>query len=259
MKKRYYIPFTVFALCLAATLALAVNRGYFKSAAPAAEMADFAPVTYSEEEMQAMQELLAVYGKIDSLETFYAAGTISVTSPSDSTENMNVQFAYGQQHDSVYYRLGQNRIMAMPDIYLSVDDAVKKIFVAKYQQAPPAPFRMAQDKLLKLFLEEGYHVESIKGNGVKTIRLFLENHVYCKEYRLTFDDRYQIREVYARFTDLKDPLNVNMDRVYNMKMSDWQTGSVPAGLLNTTAWVQQRGGDLQPAAALGAYELIPAN
>lgn len=260
MKRRYYIALTVVTLCLAASLAMAVNRGLFTKAAPQEEaLPEIVAVEYSQEEMSAMQELLTVYGKIDSLRVFYAAGTISVTEPADSTQNMVAQFTYAQQHDSVYYRLGENRILALPGLYLSVNDAVKKIFLSRNQKAPEAPFRMSQEKLLKLFREEGYHVEAIKGEGIKTIRLFLENHVFCKEYRLTFDDSYRIQEVYARFTNLKDPLNVNMDRIHSVKMTGWQTGNVPPGILSAGSMVQQQNGQMRPAAALAAYELVSAN
>ncbi len=261
MKKKIFASVIVICLLAGALVsALAYHKGLLFVTKPAAPPTPNLPamMTYNEEEMAGLEEMLDVFRKLDSMKAYYFEGRLSLTDPADSSQNVSVNFRYARLGDSTYYQLGENRILSIPRVYISVDDAVKKVFVAGQQEQRTSPFRIPTDTLMDQFRMEGYGISIKAVNGIKTIRLHRENHITCKEYRLAYDDRHLIRQLYTRFTNLNDPLNRSMDKETLVTVDRWQQGSVPAGLLDMHSFIREVSGKIQPSASLEGYEIVTA-
>jgi len=210
---------------------------------------------YTAEEKAALAELAAVYSHSDSLKLLYVSGQIAVEDPADTTDNIQADFLFARRYDSIYYALGDDQILSLPDVYLTVNNAVKKIFILPSKKIQ-APFHLPVDTLLKMYSEEGYAVQVSRNPPFKTVRLFRSNHISCKEFKVTWEEEQQVlKEVSLRLTDLDDPLNNNRDKLVTVKISDWRT-LVPGDLFDKNKYVQQGDGQWMPAARLSGYELL---
>lgn len=210
---------------------------------------------YTVEEKAALSELAAVYSHSDSLKLLYVSGDISVKDPSDTTNNIHAGFLFARRFDSIYYALGDDQILSLPDIYLTVNKAVKKIFILPSKKLL-APFHLPVDTLLKMYAEEGYAVQVTRNPPFKTVRLFRSNHISCKEFTVTWQEEEQsLKEVSMRLTDLDDPLNIERDKIVTVKIADWST-LVPRDLFDKNKYVQQGAGQWMPASRLTDYELF---
>ncbi|MCK7556246.1 hypothetical protein MKQ70_14970 [Chitinophaga sedimenti] len=215
-------------------------------------------MVYSRDQQEAVDNLLEVFDQLSKQPTYAFSGQVNVVDPSDSTANMSVPFRYAKHGDSVYYQLGESRMLTLPGISVSVDDGVRKIFVAggAPRQSGGNPFTMPKDTLLRLFSMEGYEVSSIIKNGITTVKLARENHATCKEYRLAYDTQMRIREIYTRFTDFSDPLNKEKDKITQVTVFAWEEGHAPSALLNSERFVRQSEQELLPGAGLEGYEIV---
>jgi hypothetical protein len=185
----------------------------------------------------------------------YVSGQIAVKDPADTSNNIHTGFRFARRYDSIYYALGDDQILSLPDIYLTVNNAVKKIFILPSKKVQ-APFHLPVDTLLKMYAEEGYSVQVISNPPLKTVRLFRSNHISCKEFKVTWQEQERaLKEVSMRLTDLDDPFNNDRDKIVTVRIADWLT-LVPRDLFDKNKYVQQGDGQWMPATRLSDYELL---
>jgi hypothetical protein len=235
--------------------AIPLLRSWWK---PAEKVVAETPPSYGKKETELLKGLLAVYARIDTLQVLDMGGQITTTDPSDPVNNLRADFNYCKKGELIYYRLGDNEMVQLPDVNISANSTVKKMFVTPPKQIITAP-HLPVDSIIALWQNDSYTVSSTEIDEQVTITFLCEEHVTCKELKITYNRAsHKMNNVYMRLTNLSDPLNKKLDREVNVVFNRWEEVIAAGKYFTLSDYVTQKAGVWQPAAGYSSYRLISA-
>jgi hypothetical protein len=204
----------------------------------------------------ALKKLMSVFGRMSEITSLYAVGEISAIDPSVPDNKMNTTFIYCRDNERLYYRVGNQEVISLPDIYIAVNHDIKKIFISQAKITLP-PLQMSVDSLLHLWKGENYTLSETVSGKLTTVDMRCDNHITCKEYKAVYDVEKQfVTAVYMRLTNLDDPLNDKMDRQVAMSFNEWEERKAPPELFRLSQYVHREREIYLPASRLKDYELM---
>ena len=202
-----------------------------------------------------LKELSELYRRLDTVRQLHVSGTVQTIDLAADSKNVQFTYEYARKGDVAYYRVAESETVALPDVLIAIDHAVKKIFVSAPRAIAPV-FSISSTQLAKLLGEEGYAITRTVTNNRTQIALLRENHITCKEFRISYDSSGFIRETFMRMTDLNDPANKDMDKRIIVRANDWDLGIPPARLFAADRYIVRVNNTWEAAAAFKNYELI---
>ena len=204
----------------------------------------------------ALKKLLSVFSRMSEVTSLYATGSFNAVDPSDPDNKIGTSFIYSQDREQLYYRIGNQEIVALPDIYIAVNHDIKKIFVSDAKTILP-PMQMPVDSLLRLWKNENYTISETTTGNLTTVDLRCDNHITCKEYKAVYDaEKLYVTSVYMRLTNLDDPFNEKKDKQITVSFSRWEEGKTPPALFHSSQYIRKEQGAYLPAARFKGYELM---
>ncbi|PSL46026.1 hypothetical protein CLV51_1032 [Chitinophaga niastensis] len=213
-------------------------------------------VTYSQEDKNRLNELIAVYAHMDSCRVVFASGAMDATDPADSTASLHSPFRFCKNGDELYYQTGDVEMIALKNIYVSVSHNTKKMFVGPARKVMP-PFQLPADSLVRIWMSEHYTLAGSAEESKGSVRLLCGNHITCKEYRFDYDPAARVlKGLYMRLTNLNDPLNNSMDKEVKISINQWREDHIPDALLRPGSYLVQGREGWKPAGAYADYTLI---
>lgn len=250
--KRFIIPVLLVAVTAAAIAATPRLRELF-FASPAPEKAETA--IYSNEENALFNELAELYNRLGAMSTFLAEGSIRLTDQADTSKSMFTRFRYCRRDSASYYQLGDQEILTVPGLTLTVNHEIKKIFMSPRDSGVQTAPMFIDDRQIKALKEEKYDIVKEYSEPLTVIRLKNERHISCREYRVSYDSAGFIRRVFMRSADEYMPTDLSRDKLISVSINTWQTGRVPGELLSIYRYIQKGEETWLPASAYRNYEI----
>lgn len=248
------LPVGVILCAAGAFAAIPSLRHHFIKAPQVEAMKEKEPVM-DKKQQAILAELSSLAHRLDTMTVFTVTGTIQADDLADSSNRMHTDFCYSRNGNVAYYKLGSQEMISLEDAYITVAHDVKKILLSPAREAENPvrmPFKMEADAVAK----EGYQVTKTLNGDIAQISLRRDNHISCREYRLTFDTTGLFRQSNIRLTDQMAPANRDRDKLIEMKISSWQPGKARTELMQASRYLTTRNGEPTPAAALAGYEII---
>lgn len=253
-------PILIVALLIASGIAaLAASPSLRKMLLPAAKQPPAAPAIVMPEYDAAADSLFAglaeLYNKVGQLQTFSMEGNIRLIDQADTTLSINTRFRYCQKDSLRYYQLGNQEMLTIPGLYLSVDHSIRKIMMSPNAQQSAAVMPLVGAAQIEELKKEGYYISRERMDNYNVIRLRRDKHVSCRELRVSFDSAGMIRQTYMRKTDMDDPADPSLDKLISVNISHWQTANVPLQVFSAGRFIRRQGESWAPAAAFRDYEI----
>jgi hypothetical protein len=215
-------------------------------------------IPYGKKEIAVLKGVLAVYARIDTLQTLNMGGKITTIDPADPEHNLKTDFNYCKKGQLIYYRLGDNEMVQLPDVNISTNSTVKKMFVTPPKQIITAP-HLPVDSIIALWQDDSYTVAATEIDEQVTVTFLCEQHVTCKELRITYNRASgKMNNIYMRLTNLSDPLNKKMDREVNVVFDKWEEVVAAGKYFTLSDYLEKKAGSWQPAGVYSSYRLIAA-
>lgn len=219
-------------------------------------VSDDSGVTYTPEEEHMLKEVIAVYARMDFCRQLYTTGILEANDPADSTVALHSPFKFCRKGNDLYYQSGEMEVIALENIYISISNQSKKIFVGPARKII-SPLQMATDSLVDIWKKDHYSIDAHVLPEQTTVRLLCSNHITCKEYRYDYDPAAMVlKGVYMRLTNLDDPLNTAMDKEVRMSVDQWRETDIPPALLKTGTYLAKGKAGWEPVGAYADYTLI---
>lgn len=256
--KRFIIPVLLVAATVAAIAATPRLRSLFLTApSPAPDKTNTATAysAYSEDEEALFTELAGLYNRLGTMTAFFAEGSIRVTDQADTSKSMFTRFRYYRRDSMSYYQLGDQEILTVPGLSLTINHEVKKIFMAPRDSGVQAAPMIINENQLKALKEERYNITKEYSEPLTVIRLRNEKHITCREYRVAYDSTGFIRRVFMRNADEQMPTDLSRDKLISVSINTWQTGQLPEQLLDIHRYIQKGEESWLPAPAYRNYEI----
>ncbi|MBO9154070.1 hypothetical protein ACFOTA_17760 [Chitinophaga sp. GCM10012297] len=253
--RQILIPVLIVTSAVAAVASGSAIRGIFTPARPAAAARpNITFPVYDAGADSLFHELAALYNRIGELKAYLAEGTIRVTDQGDSSRNTDLRFRYCHKDSMDYYQLGDQEMLAVPGLYLSVNHTLKKIMMSPRPQAGQFKLLINEEQLSEL-KKEGYDITKENADPFTVIRLKREKHVSCREYRVTYDSTGFIRGIFMRNANEAVPEDFSKDRLISVQINPWRTEYLPAQLFRVNRYIVKNGDSWMPASAFRNYEI----
>lgn len=254
--KRFIIPVLLVAATVAAIAATPRLRSlFFAAPLPADKMSTTDHNVYSKEEEALFTELAGIYNRLGAMTAFFAEGSIRVTDQADTSKSMFTRFRYCRRDSMSYYQLGDQEILTVPGLSLTINHEVKKIFMSPRDSGVQAAPMIINDSQLKALKEERYNITKEYSEPLTVIRLRNEKHITCREYRVAYDSTGFIRRVFMRNADEHMPTDLSRDKLISVSINTWQTGQLPEQLPDIHRYIQKGEEIWLPAPAYKNYEI----
>lgn len=209
---------------------------------------------YSVAQKAMFDDLISVCHRMDSLDNYTLRGTMMAHDPADSANQLNTSFEMVRRGKEFYYRLGNQEMVALQNVYVVVDNTIKKMAVMNAREVA-LPKLMQNAPLAALWQEESYAIASDTANNQVSIRLLCERHATCKEFKISYDPANRvISSAYMRFTDINDPLNKDKDKTVAVTVTSLEMLASPARL-DRFRYVSGSAGHWQAARQYAGYEI----
>jgi len=246
----------VLAAAAGAYAAIPAIHSYFAVPETIVEKKDQITITENNEEEKAiLRELMIVKHSMDTLTVLTVSGTVSARDMADSSNDMQADFYYSRQGNEAYYRLGDNEMLSLSDVYIVIAHDMKKIFVSAPKEVI-TPFRAPIADEVSFLSKESYKVYRTAQDSLVQISLINAHHASCREYKLTFDSSHMIHRAVMRMTDPTALTDVSKDKLINMRILSWRLGQVRRDLLRKDKYLSVVAGRVRPAQSLKGYELV---
>ncbi|WP_343307728.1 hypothetical protein AAHN97_11365 [Chitinophaga niabensis] len=232
-----------------------IRRAFLKEPEALPVQAPVAGDSYTKEERALFDTLGSVYNKVGQLRTYLAEGNIRLMDKADTGKSILTPFRYCHQDSLTYYKLGDQEIIAIPDLSITVNHSVHKIFMSPRGNRNAGPQIFINEEQLAALKKEQYVITREDMAPLTVIRLTNENHRSCREYRVSYDSAMFIRRVFMRMSDEEDPADRSLDKYITVSINNWQTANIPAELFKVSSYVQRNGDNWEPVAALRNYEV----
>lgn len=254
--KHILLPVLVIASGIVAFAASpALRKMVIPPAKPVAAAPAIAMPAYDAKADSLFAELAGLYNSTSKHNRFLMEGNIRLIDQADTSASLNTKFRYCQRDSLRYYQLGDQEMLTLPGLYLTIDHSIRKIMMSP--NARPAGLVMpvfgkaAIDSLKK----EGYYISKEQEGPYTVIRLMRDTHVSCREFRVAFDSAGVIRSTFMRNSDLDDPADLSLDKLVTINVTHWQAGAVPEHLLRADQFIRREGNGWAPAAPFKDYEI----
>lgn len=254
--RKILIPIFLLASAAFAMAAIPSFRKIWQPAAPETAFTAIPPMpVYDEKADSLFGELAGLYNHIGELPAYLAEGSIQVSDQADTSRSMYANFRYVHRDSMNYYQLGDQEMIAVPGVYISVQHEVKKILVSPREPGrKPLEIFIGSEQLAALKLE-GYDITKEDGGPLTVIRLKREKHISCREYRVSYDSSRYIRRIFLRSAHETVPEDLNLDKFISINIHRWQTTGLPEEVFRVDRYIVKKGDEWLPAQAFSGYEI----
>lgn len=147
------------------------------------------------------------------------SGTINVDDGRDTSASVhNLEFLFSRSGRDFYYRMGNTETIHEDSINLFIQHEQNKVVFSHNDIAAQSPVTDLSAIEKNLRYEDYDLVGSNEGAG-KKISVLNNTHISCKELSMTYDTiSGKLQKIYARFSDIADPLNKKRDRVISVSV-----------------------------------------
>lgn len=256
--KRFIIPVLLLIVTVAAIASTPRLRSLIFAApspAGAPEAASKAEKKYSEVEEELFSELAGLYNRAGAMRAYLAEGSIRLTDQADTSRSMFTRFRYCRKESLNYYQLGDQEILNVPGLTLTINHSIKKMFMSPRDTGAAMIPMVVDSKGISALKGEGYEITREYSDPLTVIRLKKENHISCREYRVAYDSSGYIRRVFIRNADEHDPTDLSLDKLISVNITNWQMVGLPEQLLSVNRYIQKDGESWVPAPAYRNYEI----
>jgi len=233
----------------------AIRSAFFKEPQVSHVQPPAAGESYTKEESALFDTLGSVYNKVGQLSAYLAEGNIRLTDKADTSKSILTPFRYCHKDSLTYYKLGDQEIIAIPNLSITVNHSVHKIFMSPRGNKMAGPQIFINEEQLAALKKEQYVISREEMDPLTVIRLANEKHRSCREYRVSYDSAMFIRRVFMRMSDEEDPADRALDKYITVSINNWQTANIPAELFKVSSYVQRNGDNWEPVDALRNYEV----
>lgn len=258
MKKFKHILIPVFVIA-SGIVAFAASPKLRSMVLPAEKAASPRPaIVFPEYDMEAdslFSELAALYNRAGQLKSCLIEGNIRLVDQADSSHSMSTRFRYCQRDSLCYYQLGDQEMLTLPGLYMSVDHTVRKIMLSPNPQPANVVKPMIGQEQVEALKLEGYYITKEMNKPYTVIRLRREKHVSCREFRVTYDSAGMIRSTFMRNSDMSAPEDLSLDKLITVNILNWQTSRIPEHLFRAERFIQRDGELWVPTAPFKDYEI----
>lgn len=246
-------------LCFSA-ITWAIQHRYFKlrqklPSHPVA--AKFAAPVYDKVLFSKFEQICKKY---DTLKKNYTIkGFVTMIDKADSSTHQmkNVNFILCKKGDALYYKLGATETINEDGVYLYIDHAGKRILAAQQKQINNAAGMQDLAQIATTLKSEYYNMSGSENNGIQTISFTNEHHITCKQYTISYDTlSHEIKHIYTRLTNFRDPLNKSKDKIIEMYISEWDNKALINDYVLPRQIVRTEGTGWKKTKAYENYELI---
>lgn len=255
--KKILIPVLILVSALAAVAALPKLKKIWT--APAEEAATFPLIppmpVYDQQADSLFDDLASLYNRIGDMRQYLAEGSIQLADHADTSRSISTKFRYCHTDSMNYYQLGDQEMIAVPGLYISVQHSVKKIMISPREQGRK-PFQVFIDhEQIEALKKEGYSISKEDGGQLSVIRLQREKHISCREYRVSYDSAGLIRRIFMRSAHETVPEDLTLDKYISVNIHRWQTNGLPLHVFNVEKYIVKKGDEWVPAKAFAGYEI----
>jgi len=246
-------------LCVSA-ITWAIQHRYFKHVQkqqlPKAAIVKFATPVYDKALFDKFEQLSRKYDTIK--QNYTVKGFITMIDKADTTTQMkNVDFVLCKKGNALYYKLGTTETINEDGVYLYIDHAGKRILVTQQKQIGNADAMQNLTRIAATLKSEYYNMTGSVKNGIQTISFTNEHHITCKQYTVSYDTlNNEIKHIYTRLTNFRDPLNKNKDKIMDMYLSEWDDKALITTYTLPGEIVKSEGKKWKKTKAYENYELI---
>ena len=179
-----------------------------------------------EDEKKILKELQELFAGVnDSGSSFIMQGIIDIADPADTLQLENkTPFTFYKEGSIIFYEITDQQMVNTPTYYAVADRELKRIIVAPSKTIEAAQ-PISLSALGKNFKGEGYTIKKQLNGHQASIQLLCENHISCKEVKVTYDTTTQ-KPLYLfyRYTDLDHPEDKKYDKTVTIHIKEWQLG-----------------------------------
>lgn len=151
------------------------------------------------------------------------SGVINVVDGGDTAAAVhNLEFLFCRSGKDFYYRMGNTETVHDDGINLFIQHKQNKIVLSNSDMSVQSPVTNLGAIEKNLRNEDYDLVESTLGT-TKKISVLNDTHITCKELSLTCDTvSGKLQKIYARFSNISDPLNKKKDRVFSISINEME-------------------------------------
>jgi len=201
----------------------------------------------------------AVYARLNpGQHTVSMQGDLTIDDGADSLANLNhLAYHYAKKGKEMYYQLGAIETVNAKGLYVYIDHDQKKIMVSKQKEYVAQLPMPNLDQLIAGLKQERYQVVETNISDVTAqVAMVNPTHITCTEYALEFDKKtFKPSLIFARLTNLTDPLNRKMDKTMALKIN-LMGNEVNEKWLNPYRFVNHIGKGYEATTGFKGYEVI---
>jgi len=142
------------------------------------------------------------------------SGMINIDDGSDTSASVhNLEFLFSRSGKDFYYRMGNTETVHEGGVNLFIQHEQNKIVLSHNDLAVQSPVTNLAS-IEKNLRSEDYDLVGSTEGADKKISVLNSTHISCKELSMSYDTLLgRLQKIYARYTDIADPLNKKKDRV----------------------------------------------
>lgn len=205
-----------------------------------------------------LKKLIAVLkGAAVNDKPYTIAGVMSAIDNADTTQKArNVNFLFSKNGNDCYYKVKDMEMLNAGEIYLFVDHVNKRMVLQGHKDINmPAPGNL--DNIAEMLKSEQYNLIDKHEGPNETIALVDEQHLTCKEYRVTYDTvSLKINRIYVRMPQVTDVTNKKKDKSVDLRIGLFTTEAHPESYLDPRKLVKLENGRWSVTKAYADYQLI---
>jgi hypothetical protein len=145
------------------------------------------------------------------------SGILDITDGRDSINNVHaLPLLVSTGGNKRYFRIGSTETILQQGMCIVIENDQKRVIVTR--QTTPQTNILDNLQLLKSGLRTDRFVMVTKRmDNERVISFVNDHHINCKEFSVTYDTTTnKLTRLYARLTDIEDPLNKKKDRVMDL-------------------------------------------
>lgn len=249
------IKFILVAFGVSAVAASFAAVQYWRQPA-ASKVPEAAANHYSPEEQSIVKELITVYRRMDTVQYLQMEGTIDIKDPEDTDNSLQADFRYYKRNQLLYYQLGETEMIQAKDMAITTNREARKIFLSPLKEVSQIR-HLPIDTIVKLWQDDSYKVTKTIRENLSTVQFLCENHITCKELRISYDKTSGIiKTIYSRMTNLSDPLNRKMDREMTFSCHKWVEQAPDQQLFSAGTYVRKGADTWTPTETYKEYDVV---
>ncbi|MHB8205940.1 hypothetical protein [Mucilaginibacter sp.] len=155
---------------------------------------------------------------VDSITKTFS-GVLNITDGRDSLNNARaLPFLVSTSGHNRYIRMGTTETILEQDISIVIEHDQKRVILSRQTQVQTNPLDNLQ-QLKSGLRSDNFALTTKLKDHERVISFVNEHHINCKEFAVAYDTASnKLTRIYARLTDIEDPLNNKKDRVMELKV-----------------------------------------